>query len=110
MPGGQRPLRRSRFGVLDITQGGIQCLWAAIREGIAQDHLGMAVNLLLSNRVPSLQVDSGLPERGRLRIATRRADREPATLRIRRPSWLDAGRLAVQRDGVRSHLAFPTIG
>ena len=27
---------RSRFGVLDITQGGIQCLWAAIREGISR--------------------------------------------------------------------------
>ena len=60
----------------------------------------MAVNLLFSNRVPSLQVDSGLPERGRLRIATRRTERAPATLRIRRPTWLDAGRLAVRREGV----------
>ena len=91
---------RSRFGILDITQGGIQCLWAAVREGVAEDDLGMAVNLLFSNRVPSLQVDSGLPERGRLRIATRRTERAPATLRIRRPTWLDAGRLAVRREGV----------
>ena len=91
---------RSRFGVLDITQGGIQCLWAAIREGIIEDHFGMAVNLLFSNQAPELQVDSGLPERGRLRIATRRTDRAPAALRIRRPSWLDAGRLDVRRDGV----------
>ena len=91
---------RSRFGVLDITQGGVQCLWAAIREGIAQDDLGMAVNLLFSNRTPSLQVDSGLPEQGRLCIAARGTGRAPATLRVRRPSWLDAGRLAVRRDGV----------
>ena len=91
---------RSRFGVLDITQGGIQCLWAAIREGISEDPRGIAVNLLFSNRAPSLRVDSGLPERGRLRIATRRTERAPAALRIRRPSWLDAGRLAVRRDGV----------
>ena len=60
----------------------------------------MAVNLLFSSRTPSLQVDSGLPEQGRLCIAARGTDRAPATLRIRRPSWLDAGRLAVRRDGV----------
>ncbi len=90
----------SRFGVLDITQGGIQCLWAAIRDGIAQDDFGTAVHLLFSNRVPSLQVDSGLPGRGLLRIATEASERAPATLRVRRPSWLDGGRLAVRRDGV----------
>ena len=91
---------RSRFGILDITQGGIQCLWAGIREGISEDHLGTAVNLLFSNRGPSLQVDSGLPEQGRLRVAREGTGRAPATLRIRRPSWLDAERLAVRRDGV----------
>lgn len=90
----------SRFGVLDITQGGIQCLWAAIRDGIAQDDLGTAVNLLFSSRAPSLQVDSGLPGQGRLRIATRGTGPAPAALRVRRPSWLDGGRLAVRRDGV----------
>ena len=105
----------SRFGVLDITQGGIQCLCAAIRDGIsqdgtsqdgiaqddiAQDDLGTAVNLLFSSRAPSLQVDSGLPGQGRLRIAMRGTGRAPAALRVRRPSWLDAGRLAVRRDGV----------
>ena len=91
---------RSRFGILDITQGGIQCLCAGIREGISEDHLGTAVNLLFSNRGPSLQVDSGLPEQGRLRVAREGTGRAPATLRIRRPSWLDAERLAVRRDGV----------
>ena len=81
----------SRLGILDITQGGIQGLWAALREGLASDAYCDRINLLFSNAQATesdsgpVEVTSLLPEEGCLRIRSSR-DRN---VWVRRPSWLD---------------------
>ena len=91
----------SRLGILDITQGGIQGLWAALREGLGSDAHCDRINLLFSNARATedasgpLEVTSLLPEEGRLLIKTGR-DRD---VWVRRPSWLDVCQTKVRVDG-----------
>ena len=91
----------SRLGILDITQGGIQGLWAALREGLGTDAHCDRINLLFSNARATedsggpIEVTSLLPEEGCLRITSGR-DRD---VWVRRPSWLDVRQTEVRVRG-----------
>ena len=88
-----------RFGVLDITQGGIQCLWAAINDGISGNQYRTEVNLLFSNSISSLNVQSELPERGTLSICSQQTKQMTADVWVHRPTWLAVDQLDVTCDG-----------
>ena len=70
--------------VLDITQGGIQCLWAVLRHSIDQDQWGVRLNMAFSTESEAARVVSQIPQEGRVTITLKRE----ASLWYRKPSWV----------------------
>jgi len=87
----------SRFGILDITQGGIQCLWAALRKGISQEPHGHRINVLFTNEQGDegnggrIELTSRLPQEGRISIRTTRRE----NLWVHRHGWMATEHLRV---------------
>ncbi len=70
--------------ILDITQGGIQCLWAVMRHSVSQDQWGVRVNMAFSAESESARVESRIPLEGRVTITLNRN----GSLWYRKPSWV----------------------
>ena len=70
--------------VLDITQGGIQCLCAVLRHSIDQDQWGVRLNMAFSSESEAARVVSQIPQEGRVAITLKRK----ASLWYRKPSWV----------------------
>ena len=70
--------------ILDITQGGIQCLWATLRHSIDQDQWGVRLNMAFSSESEAARVVSQIPKEGRVTITLKRK----GNLWFRKPSWV----------------------
>ncbi len=70
--------------VLDITQGGIQCLWAVLRHSVGQDQWGVRVNMAFSHESEAARVVSRIPLEGRVSITLK----QNGNLWFRKPSWV----------------------
>lgn len=79
--------------VLDITQGGIQCLWAALRHGSTRRGADTRLNLLFSSDQAAARTRSRLPGAGEVTVTMPAAGR----LWVRTPDWLPPEELAVDR-------------
>ncbi len=73
-----------RSAVLDITQGGVQCLWAVLHHSIDQDQWGVRLNMAFSSESEAARVISQIPKEGRVTITLKRE----ASLWYRKPSWV----------------------
>ncbi|MBI85889.1 MAG: hypothetical protein CMJ81_22055 [Planctomycetaceae bacterium] len=77
--------------ILDITQGGIQCLWAVHHHSVTHDGSAVRVNMAFSRETPAARVESHLPREGRLAVTLK----QRASLWFRKPSWLTWDQLTV---------------
>ena len=81
--------------VLDITQGGIQCLWAVLRHSIDQDQWGVRLNIAFSSESEAARVVSQIPKEGRVSITLKRE----ASLWYRKPSWVSWKNFSIRIQG-----------
>ena len=82
-------------GILDVTQGGIQALWAALRHGSTRHGADTRLNLLFSTDRAAAVTTSRLPGAGEVTVTMPAA----GALWVRKPDWLPWDGLAVDRDG-----------
>ena len=92
--------------ILDVTQGGIQCLWAALRHGSSRHGRDTRLNLLFSTRCAAARTGSRLPAAGEVTVTM------PAegSLWVRKPDWLPWEELTLSRgNGAGGALRFRRI-
>ncbi len=82
-------------GILDVTQGGIQALWAALRHGSTRRGEDTRLNLLFSTDQAAAVTASRLPGAGDVTVTMPAA----GALWVRKPDWLPWDGLAVDRSG-----------
>ena len=70
--------------ILDVTQGGIQCLWAALRHGSSRHGPDTRLNLLFSTDHAAARTSSRLPAAGDVTVTMPAA----GSLWVRKPDWL----------------------
>lgn len=80
--------------ILDVTQGGIQCLWAALNNVTTADGDGVRLNLFFTSEQSAATTESSLPAAGKVRVHVPAGGR----LWIRIPRWLDPRKLSVSCD------------
>ncbi len=81
--------------VLDITQGGIQSLWAVGRQSVTSDESAVRINMAFSGETDGAHVESHLPVEGRVTVTMK----QKASLWFRKPSWLSWEKLNIVVDG-----------
>lgn len=92
--------------VLDVVQGGIQCLWAALRHGSTRHGSDTRLNLLFSTDRSAARVSSRLPAAGDVTVTMPAA----GSLWVRKPDWLPWEELTLGRAGKDANgLAFRRI-
>ncbi len=81
--------------VLDVVQGGIQCLWAALRHGSTRHGSDTRLNLLFSTDRAAARTSSRLPAAGDVTVTMPAA----GSLWVRKPDWLPWRELTLGLDG-----------
>lgn len=81
-------------GILDVTQGGIQCLWAALRHGSSLHGADTRLNMMFSTDQAAAHTNSQLPAIGNVIVKMPTAGR----LWVRKPDWLPWKELSLHRD------------
>lgn len=81
--------------ILDITQGGVQCLWAVHHNIITDDKSAVRINMAFSRETDSARVESRIPLEGRVAVTLKRK----SSLWFRKPSWLPWEKLKIAVDG-----------
>ena len=86
-----RHIPRAGSDILDITQGGIQCLWAVHHHSVTHHGSAVRVNMAFSRDTRAARVESHLPREGHVAVTLK----QRASLWFRKPSWLTWDQLTV---------------
>ena len=90
--------------VLDITQGGIQALWAVQEHSVTGEESVVRINMAFSGETDAARVKSHIPLEGRVVVTLK----QKASLWFRKPSWLPWEKLNISIDG--SSIPFVRVG